>query len=433
MKQLRVWVFAVVLVVASCSFASADILEAEDILGDADLSVGAAMRIRQEDMVNCFDLDSSNGDIRSYFRTRTNLWGNLQINEYDSIMLMLTNEFRNYYQSSDGGASSIGDSSSVVIDNFYLKMDEFMESPVSLTVGRQNLIYGEGFLILEGTPGDGSKTIYFDALKGSIDLTENETLDLIYIRNDKKDVKFLSDNAYYDEALDTRDNTGIVAYLKSKLSEELKGELYFINKIEDVDGGSDLKLNTFGFSANYKTEMGTFRGQFALQDGDQGTINSNAFGGYLFYDKSFDAAKQPMISVGGLWLSGDDPESDNENEGWNPLWSRYPYLNELYAYVLVSEGLSPCYWTNTAMYTARLTITPIEKMKMTMALDYFMAMEKDATSTGYEKGLSPHLEVSYAFSPTVSWKSELFLFKPGNAYSTDDTATFIRHEWNIKF
>ncbi|MFH1092657.1 MAG: alginate export family protein [Candidatus Omnitrophota bacterium] len=436
MKQLRVLVFAVVLVVASCSLSLADILKADDIIGDADLSVGAAVRIRHEDSVNAYDLDSSvtTNDPRTYFRTRTNLWALLKFSEFDSLKLMLTNEFRNYILPDDSSISTRGDSNEVNFDNFYVQMDEVMESPVSLTLGRQNLIYGEGFLLFEGTPGDGSRTIYFDALKASVVLTESETLDLIYISNDKKDKKLPHDGAFA-QSLNTTDETGIVLYLKSKLSDELNGELYFMNKVEEAPvGSSDLKINTLGAFGKYAAEIGTVRGQFALQDGDKGTVAWEGFGGYLFFDKKFDVAKAPMLSVGGLWLSGDDPATANKFEGFNPLWSRYPYLNELYSYVVIVEGNGLCYWTNTALYTTRLTLEPIEKMSMTLAIDYIMAMEK-GTANSDVKGLSPHLTVGYAMSPTVSWKSQLFLFKPGNYYSGDseDTATFIRHEWNIKF
>ena len=64
-------------------------------------------------------------------------------------------------------------------------------------------------------------------------LTENETLDVLYIRNDKYDKKFLSDGAYNKQvALKIKDEVGGVLYLKSKVSDELKAEAYWMNKVE---------------------------------------------------------------------------------------------------------------------------------------------------------------------------------------------------------
>ncbi len=36
-------------------------------------------------------------------------------------------------------------------------------------------------------------------------------------------------------------------------------------------------------------------------------------------------------------MSGDDPSTD-DNEGWDPLFSRWPKWSELYIYSLATEG-----------------------------------------------------------------------------------------------
>ena len=56
------------------------------------------------------------------------------------------------------------------------------EINTTVTVGRQDIILGDGWLVLEGTPLDGSTSIYFDAIRSTTELKEMQTtVDVIYI------------------------------------------------------------------------------------------------------------------------------------------------------------------------------------------------------------------------------------------------------------
>lgn len=62
-------------------------------------------------------------------------------------------------------------------------------------------MYGEGFLILDGTPGDGSRTFYFNAVKASVLIADGHTVDLVYVSDPKTDQYLPSLHpAYYDRA-----------------------------------------------------------------------------------------------------------------------------------------------------------------------------------------------------------------------------------------
>lgn len=439
MRKFNIMVLALIAIMMCSSVAEAALLQYEDVIGECDCTIGGAFRLRQENAYNIYDFDKTAGsDPDNYFRFKASLWSKFTINDYDSVYLKLTSEPRSYLYRSSLAKGDSKKRREVLIDNFYVKLDEFMESPVSLKIGRQDFLgqYGEHFLIATGTPASGSREFFFDAVRASVALTETETVDVIFIKNDKFDKKFLSDGAY-DTKLNQSDETGTVVYLKSKLSDELKGELYYMNKLEKTATKS--RLDTIGAYAKYNAaEMGTFRGQFAIQTGEYGQYDNEGFGGYVFWDKVFDGDIKPKLTLGALFLSGDDPNT-NKNEGWNPLWSRFPYLNEIYAYALLAEtsgiqgGSAPGYWTNTQMLTARLTIKPLEKMSIAMAIDMFTAMEKAATSTGKDKGLSPHITLKYKFSPTVSFRTQMYIFEPGDYYSGSDNSYFIRHQWMFKF
>ena len=48
-------------------------------------------------------------------------------------------------------------------------------------------LYGEGFLLSDGTPQDGSRTFYFNAARAKWKVDERNTVDFTYITNQFQD------------------------------------------------------------------------------------------------------------------------------------------------------------------------------------------------------------------------------------------------------
>ncbi len=69
------------------------------------------------------------------------------------------------------GSESAGDGegdnrdNKIFLDNAYIEARNMFNLPVDLTLGRQNLIYGSGFVILDGQSQFASTSIYFDGVK----------------------------------------------------------------------------------------------------------------------------------------------------------------------------------------------------------------------------------------------------------------------------
>ena len=61
-----------------------------------------------------------------------------------------------------------------------------------LRIGRQDFLgpdmYGEGFLLMDGSPADGSRTFYFNAAKLRWKINEKNSLDFVYIDDPRTDV-----------------------------------------------------------------------------------------------------------------------------------------------------------------------------------------------------------------------------------------------------
>ena len=132
---------------------------------DISFKWGIIERLRQEYLKNWKDMENSTGENDNYFRIRTSIWGKLDFDSQFSVYAKLTNEFKPYVT-----PSKSGDIHELVFDNLYVDLKNIFDSPWSLRIGRQNIIYGEGFLFIDGTPLDGSRTIYYNAIKATLNL-----------------------------------------------------------------------------------------------------------------------------------------------------------------------------------------------------------------------------------------------------------------------
>jgi len=265
---------------------------------------GAAERIRQEYWANLLDLKTlpsnpTNFD-RDFFRFKTSFWGSANFNKDTSVYLKLTSEI--YYNMGPYRQPPHEqlDENEGVFDNFYVKADNLFGLPIDLKVGRQDFLgpdmYGEGFLLSDGTPNDGSRTYYFNAARARWRINNNHMVDLVYIVDQFQD-KFLptwrtdvpDKGTYFNDKkiLNASDEQAYMIYVRSKLNENLSVEPYYIFKKEKehqlAPFTPELDLNTIGARAVYKSGPWTLGGEFAHQFGefDNGKDRS-AYGGYIF-------------------------------------------------------------------------------------------------------------------------------------------------------
>jgi len=113
----------------------------------------------------------------NYVRIRTSLGLNTQFNETYSAYVKLLNENRVYFYNIKSKTDDY-EINEFIFENLYFGAQNLFNDLLDIKIGRQNLSYGENFLVSDGTPGDGSRTIYFNAGKFSFK-TDLFTLDLI--------------------------------------------------------------------------------------------------------------------------------------------------------------------------------------------------------------------------------------------------------------
>jgi predicted porin len=199
------------------------------------------------------------------------------------------------------------------------------------------------------------------------------------------------------------------------------------------------ELNTIGSFAKYNfTSSWAVRAQLAGQFGSYGDEDRQGLGGYAYLDKDFkDATWSPSASIGFIYLSGDDKKT-NKNEGWDPIFSRWPWISELYAFSLANDA-EPGYWTNLNALRASFAIKPTPKTKLSLWYNYLRANENTSSTpgllsgTGKTRGHLPQVRFDYAVNKNVKTYLLAEYLVPGNFYVNSDPALFFRYELELKF
>lgn len=422
----------------------------EDVKHPADwFEWGGDLRLRGVYTENVLTLLNEMNDVSHFFRIRGRVWGRadlaeaLDIEEQLSVYARITTEPRYFAQRGLlGGTVPTWDE--VVLDNLYVDWARIGGAPVSLRVGRQDMVYGRGFVILDGTPLDGSRTIYQDAIKATVHLDEwDSNLDVFYINNKafQKRIRPLNETESPTSAFDT---TVFGTYLVNKHFAPHELNAYYIYKDEDVQTNPSLRnriVHTVGGLAQGKLEGNwDYYAEAAGQWGRQGTATRKAFGfsGDLGHTWP-DAKWQPRVHAGFEYLSGDDP-STSAFEGWDPVLARWPHWSELYVYTLAPETGLPGQYTNLQRYTLGTSVHPGENSCVDLDYSYVRANENfnvptmPIFDTGYTRGHLLMARLSHTFNKYISGHLWAEYFHPESFYIDDtDEALFLRWQLMFKF
>lgn len=428
---------------------------------DGAVKFGFSERLRHTYMNNTMDFSKDGDDEQGFFRVRTNLWGQIGINKNFSARVMLTNEFRPYTIVRERDEDKDMTFDEIILSNLYLKYTSASENPFSVILGRQNLIYGEGFILLDGAPWDGSRSIYHDALKISWKKGDLTT-DLLAISNPVLDDR-LPKIAFFDEdgsylGLPKKDGDQIMndgleeavgLYLTKKPKKGTSFEGYYFYKTEDpefaiptfasitADQLEKLDIHTIGGRVvhpfNKKLKMIT---EWAYQTGGQADNSIGAYGGYANLAYVVAPEKKGVVTAGLNILSGDDPETP-DIEGWNPIFSRWPKWSELYIYSHTSEnnggGRKVAYWSNTISPNAKLVIDVHPKVNLTLWAHHLRAFYPTSSGEGKTRGNELQLWLKFKINKFFTGHFLYDYFMPGDFYAGEDSGQFIRAELMYRF
>jgi hypothetical protein len=404
-------------------------------LGAAGFEWGGDFRFRVTDLG---DIPHNAGGVfdQLFNRNRTRLWGQYNLNDDTSFKLRLTNEFR-FYDKGRQHTDAWDPLNEIVPDAIYAEAKNLAGGKLSIKAGRQDLIYGTGKIILDGTPLDGSRTIYFDAIKATLNIASNQ-IDFLGIYNQDKDP--LTINAQDPIRMIEQDEAALGLYGKNSLFEQAPFEYYWIYKTEDnsrthVGTLADADFHTIGgrvmpkFGAGFSANV-----EAAYQTGDHGDYDSE--GALLDAALNFGpemGSLKPNFTAGYYYLSGDEAGS-SKNEGWHPVFSRWPQISELYVYSYVGTQYSIGGWSNLKTPYIGMDLTPFSDARLKFRYYKMYADEKDGLGNGDERGDLLTLVLNFKINKQLDGHLRGEWFSPGDYYrdGTDD-AHFIRANLTYKF
>jgi hypothetical protein len=396
-------------------------------------SWGFDERVRFVGTDNFIDADDALDDAWRFSRFRTRFWSSVPLSEKLKFNLRLTNEFRKYWDPE--GSRYDFRLNEFVFDNLFLEATP--RSDLTLRIGRQDLMLGEGLVVMDGSPLDGSRTFYFNAVRATWK-TGKGTVDTFAISNTATERYIPAINRNYSQGILERDEQGAGIYVTQQLTKSLKGEFYNIIKREEQFGNLPLsRLNTTG--ARFTGSVnGWFEhaGELAVQFGDYGPHRRSGVGGYVDIRKAVPSVPKLTLQLNYTYLSGDDPATENF-EGWNPIFSRWPKWSELYLYTLMQEGRGPGYFTNVSMVCPGFNVKLSDKQNVDVVYRQMRSVQNRVIanqSYGKNRGHLAITKYNYRVNKHLSGHLLAELLQTGDFYPSGSSfAYFLRSEFLFSF
>ena len=330
------------------------------------------------------------------------------------------------------------------LDAAYVTMKEMLYAPLTVTVGRQPLYYGNGLIIADGDAysdftaasgiSDLTGGVNFDAIKAVLSY-DALTIDMIASR--------VTNNTTGESVTATRDNVnlyGVNANYKVGDSKDSVIEAYTFVKI---DNGTDargaggepkgktetvyvpgLRLSSNPIEGVHAQIEGAY--QFGQYNDADAKASQSLKGAYALQAKVDYALPmmddmKPSLGLAYTYLSGDPDTTDNSKNrrGWDAMFG-----DQNAGRIFYSEGLGV---TNAQVAQASLELTPVQDVMTKFSVNGLWLAEKQVFSgvaptknSSKYMGTEVDLDVTYAYTEDVKLGMSAGYFVRGKNYVTPD-------------
>jgi hypothetical protein len=339
-----------------------------------------SLRIRYVDFENVLALGDEPDPRRRFFRIRTKLGGEWWVSTGWRLFARINNESRSYLKCETCESKF----DEVIVENLFFEFTNQEGNPLGLRLGRQDLFYGDGFVICDGTPLDGSRTSYVNGILLTTAIP-GWSFDLFAAWNREKEEWLPRTNNQYRALLEYDEFVGglyVRGFNPDETPKSYTIDYYYVFKQEETSERF-ATINTFG--SRFSGALGRVRiaGEVAYQGGKApeskfvaaspelaGPQSIAAFGGQVTA-ALHPSARLPLDLLGGyVHLTGDNPFTRNKFEGWNPVMGRWPKWSELYIYTLTMEarvqpmGQGVAFWRNFRAPHIGMVIAPLPEITL---------------------------------------------------------------------
>ena len=435
--------------------------------GGVDADMGADLRVREEIMRNVPGLpgggrllNARRTDVINHMRFRPRVWGELRLETESSgafrLFTRLTDECR-WYIEPRKSACTFPDE--LILDNLYLEGRGLLDGFLDFAVGRQDLynLYGLDHVFVDGTPGDGSRTVYSDLARVGLRFTEETRLDLFALYNfDDGDVRWGTDRGKHRSltglggAEPEMDDWGFGAVFSSDFGAALPYQVFVMQKnTASFRRGTEKRPRTQRDLAGLKLAP-QLNEEWSLQLEGMGQVGENGEDAFLCgwsayagvrWKSATDSAVRPFGRLGYHFMSGDDDAADEDggHRAWDPMWARGVNDSEIF---LHGTHYGAAWWSNMHCLKAELGLDLGRRHRLTGSGGPLFAAEQDdlGGGNGPFKGFLSQVRYDFPLWLADREKGERFevfghllaeFFNPGDYYASDKPALFVR--WQVDF
>ncbi len=380
---------------------------------DSDWAPLFGLRVRQEYLPNVYYFDPVEQD-RNWVRYRTRGGLRWRPAAGHTFQIRLVNEFRKIYE-----PDTKVDWSEIVIDRLSWRWRTGGERPVTITAGRQEIIWEDGFLMLEGHPFDGSRSMYQTAIRGIVE-GERGAWDLSLIANEKRDpIALVADKKF---AL-SDGNERAVAIRYFTPGGRQAGLI--VKSEKDPDRARpDFTSWTLDLRQAGETRNGVRHiAELATQHRSAGGESGFAYAARL--EAGRELAEKTSGAVGCWYYSGDG----GRTEAFRTPYGRWPMWSDMWVYSMVGEG-GVAEWQNLLLPYAEFerALHRGADLRATLFVPYAQEPEWE------DRGLLATILVRLRLAPRLSGHL-LWEWHVTGAYpeETSENAHFLRWQLNYDF
>ena len=356
------------------------------------------------------------------------------------------------------GTNQYNDSYAVQVDLAYIELKEFLYSPVTLRIGRQDLWFGKGFIVGRNMQDPGqnlyaveyTEITSFDAIRTTLDY-DPWTIDLVYAK--------ISENAMRSD--DDMDLMGInVGYVFDEYNAEAEAYYWLKssrnpglgvgNSLTSQNGHMDNSVHTLGARGSFDPiedwtvalEGAAQAGQYMVNNQDADRVRYAMAIDALVECRVFqdDYAWRPVLSVEYIFYSGEENAgnvgTNSDWTGWDPMFrgkfdtAIREFQNVFYA---TTQASSPSY-TNQHQILGKIVVEPTDDITVSAKYANFwldQVFQEDvgggvAENTNKHIGQELDLQVVWDYTEDVSFGLLAAIFYPGSHFASfedNDPAT----------
>jgi len=401
-----------------------------------DLQAGIEERFRLETWNDIVDHAQAAKDHRSQWRWRTRAWTSLRLGERAALHVAINNESKG-----QGDPSLPLAADETIFESLWLDLKP--SSRLSLRIGRQDFERGDGLVVKDGTPGDGSRTSYLNGVTASIAVGGGAALDLVAFSNPRRDRYLPVFNSKHRLLAEWDEEIAGAYYTDAgHRGQDLQAYALFTRECHDDRAPThpqyrpERRFGTVGVRLQRTTASAwTMAGEAAGQVGRQaGGAAVRAWAASLHVSRKLMSSWHPTVHVGLTALSGDSPTTA-AIEGWDPVLSRWPKWSEAYVNSLGPE-LGVSYWTNLALWQAEMIVAPSSRTAFRATyyhLTAFHPFTGSAALFGSGTNRGDLIEAKLDMTLGKELKGHLLYERllPGSFYAAHDPGYFFRIECTV--